>query len=221
MLSRAFRRYFPLLLVLWIIFVLYPNPLKLVISIHRLYSFDAAPGAVQFMLDDLPADPVALEKAVLAGIPYRYDWELYSMPWYFPTIEEVLERGEGDCKARALVLASVLEAKGLPYRINSSPIHLWVEYDGKVENSVENPQAKFYQRDPETGEKEFQIPDISLNEVADSGWRAFWSPMPDGRRALLLSGLLALITARVVLRRKSGAAQEATADAVGYRDTLS
>lgn len=173
------------------------------------------------MLDDLPADPAALDKAVLAGIPYRYDWELYNMPWYFPTIEEILERGEGDCKARAPVLASVLEAKGLPYRVNSSPIHVWVEYDGKVETSVENPQVQLYQRDPETGEAEFQLPEIRLNEVVDSGWRAFWSPMPDGRKALLLSGLLALITARVVLRKRRGARQEATPDIASRPDTAS
>lgn len=201
MLRTYFRRYFPLLLVLWILVVLYPNPVKLVISIHRTYTFEAAPNAVQFMLSDLPSDPVSVERAVLTAIPYRYDWEVYGMPWYFPTIDEVLERREGDCKARALVMASVFEALGIPYRISSSPTHIWVEYDGKVESSVENPQVQFYQRDPETGQRELQIPDISVSEVVDSGWRAFWDPMPDGRKALLLSGLVALIAARVVLRR--------------------
>ena len=88
---RAFRRYFPLIVILWILFVLYPNPLNLIISIQRVLNFDADPGAVEFMLNDFPSDPIAVEKAVLAGIPYRYDWELYSMPWYCPTIEEVLE----------------------------------------------------------------------------------------------------------------------------------
>jgi hypothetical protein len=199
---RVFRRYFPLIFILWILFVLYPNPLNLIISIQRVLNFDANPGAVEFMLNDFPYDPVAIEQVVLVKIPYRYDWELYSMPWYCPTIEEVLERGEGDCKARALFLASVLEAKGIPYQIHSSPTHVWVEYEDKRETSIENAQVEFYQYDPETGERRFQIPDIGLGKLTDYFQRQFWTPMPDGRKALLISGLLALIAARVILRKK-------------------
>jgi hypothetical protein len=199
---RVFRRYFPLIFILWILFVLYPNPLNLIVSIQRVLNFDADPGAVEFMLNDLPSDPVDIEKAVLAGIPYCHDWEVYGMPWYCPTIEQVLERGEGDCKARALVLASVLEAKNISYQVHSSPMHIWVDYESKQENSIENTQVEFYQYDPETGERRFQIPDIGLSEVTDSFWRTFWDPMPDGRKALLISGLLALVAARVILRKK-------------------
>jgi len=202
---KVFRRYFPLIFILWVIFVLYPNPLNLIISIQRVLNFDADPGAVEFMLNDFPSDPAAIEKAVLAGIPYRYDWELYSMPWYCPTIEEVLEQEEGDCKARALVLASVLEAKSIPYQVHSSPIHVWVDYEGKQETSIENAQVEFYQYDPETGERRFQIPDISPGKLMDSWQQQFWTPMPDGRKALLISGLLALIAARVILRKKRAA----------------
>lgn len=199
---RVFQKYFPLILILWILFVLYPNPLNLIISIQRIFNFDAEPEAVEFMLNDLPSDPVAIEEAVLARIPYRHDWEVYGMPWYFPTIEKVLERGEGDCKARALVLASVLKAKNIPYQVNQSPIHVWVDYEGKQETSIENDQEKFHQRDPETGERQFQIPGIGLGEVMDSFWEAFWGPMTDGRKALLISGLSGLVVARVILRKK-------------------
>ena len=202
---RVFRRYFPLIFILWILFVLYPNPLNLIISIQRVLNFDADPGAVEFMLNDFPSDPVAIEKAVLTVIPYHRDWELYSMPWYCPTIEEVLERREGDCKARALVLASVLEAKSIPYQVHSSPIHVWVDYEGKQETSIENAQVEFYQYDPETGERQFQIPDISPGKLMNSLQRQFWTPMPDGRKALLISGLSALIAARVILRKKKAA----------------
>jgi hypothetical protein len=202
MTGRIFRRYFPLIFILWILFVLYPNPLSLFISLQRVCNFDARPGAVEFMLSELPSDPVAIEQAVLARISYRHDWELYSMPWYFPTIEKVLEQGEGDCKARALVLASILKAKNIPYQVNYTPIHVWVEYEGKRETSIENTEVNFSKRDPETGERQFQIPKISVTEVMDSFWQAFWWPMPDGRKALLISGLLALVTARVILSKK-------------------
>jgi hypothetical protein len=199
---RVFRRYFPLIFILWILFVLYPNPLNLIISIQRVLNFNTEPGAVESMLNDFPSDPVAIEKAVLARIPYRHDWDLYGMPWYCPTVEQVLEKGEGDCKARALVLASVLEAKNIPYQVNSSPIHIWVIYESKQETSIENAQVEFYQYDPETGERQFQIPHIKLSEVTDSFWQAFWTPMPEYRKALLISGVLALIAARVILRKK-------------------
>ncbi len=198
-LRRVFRSYFPLFLILWILFVLYPNPLKLIISVQRVFNLDVEPGAVEFMLNDFPSAPAAIEEMVLARIPYHYDWELYGVPWYFPTIKEVLQKGKGDCKARALVLASIFEARNIPYQVNLSPIHMWVDYEDKDETSIENAKVNFYQQDPETGESWFQFPEIKLREAMDYFWRGFWGPMPDGRKALLISGLLALVAARVIL----------------------
>jgi transglutaminase-like putative cysteine protease len=131
---RVFRTCFPLLVVLWALLVLYPNPLRLAASVRRLANPGVDPVAVESLAASLPSDPAAIERAVLETLPYRYDWRVYGMPWYFPTVGEALENGEGDCKARAIVLASVLEAKGIPYRIDSSPTHVWVDYDGKVDN---------------------------------------------------------------------------------------
>ena len=186
-------------LALWIFFVLYPNPLNLVISIHRVFNFDVDSSAIEANLEDFPSDPIAIERAVLERIPYRYDWEVYDMPWYFPTLEEILEKKEGDCKARALVLASILEAENIPYRVNVSPIHIWVEYEGKEETSIENTRVKFYQEDPESGKKLFQIPEINLREMMNSIWQGLWVSMPAVRKAVLLSGLLILVGLRVVL----------------------
>lgn len=202
---RVFRSYFALLLILWILFVLYPNPLNLIISVQRVFNLDVDPGAVESISGDFPSDPIAIEKAVVERITYHYDWEVYGRPWYFPTVEEVLEKGEGDCKARALVLASIFEVKNIPYRIDLSPIHMWVDYEGKGENSVENAEVKFYQQDPETGERLFQIPNIELRQVVDSIWQGFWNPMPDGRKALLILGLVALVTVRVIWFRNRAA----------------
>ena len=193
------------MLVLWILFVLYPNPLNLPVSIERVFDLDIDPGAVESIAGDFPSAPTDIEKAVLDRIPYRYDWEVYSVPWYFPTVGEVLEKGEGDCKARALVLASIFELKNIPYQVNLSPIHVWVDYEGKRETSIENAKVKFYQQDPETGERWFKFPEIDLREVMDSLWQGFWIAMPDGRKALLISGLLALVGARVALRKTRAA----------------
>lgn len=204
---RLFRRYFPLLLILWIIFVLYPNPVSFIISIERVRDFEADPYAVEPVLSELPSDPASIEKAVLARIPYRHDWEVYGMPWYCPTVEQVLERGEGDCKSRALVLASVLEAKNITYQVHLSPIHIWVSYEGKNETSLENERVEFRHYDPETGEVQFQVPQIAVRKVVDSFWASFWDAMPELRKALLVSGLLALIVARVISRKKKVAGQ--------------
>ena len=78
--KKTFRRYFPLILILWILLVLYPNPLSLVVSIHRFINPAVNPSAVEMILDDFPSDPVAIEKAVLERISYRLDWELYGVP---------------------------------------------------------------------------------------------------------------------------------------------
>lgn len=209
--TRIFRRFFPLIFLLWILFVLYPNPGNLVISIHRVLNFGADPGAVQSVLSDFPSDPAAIEKAVLARIHYRYDWQVYDMPWYCPTVEEVLEKGEGDCNARALVLASVLAAENISYQVQASPIHIWVDYAGKNETSLENAQVTYYQYDPQTGKKHFRIPHIALSKLMDSFWQSFWIPMPDGRKILLIGGLVALVVTRVSVRKKK------TTDVAGSR----
>lgn len=198
--GRAFRRYFPLLALLWILVVLYPNPLNLIVSLQRAFNPSIDPASVESLSRDLPSDPAAIENAVLQQIPYSYDWESYGMPWYVPTVEEVLERGEGDCKARTLVLASLFEAKGIPYRISWSPIHMWVKYEGKKETAIENPRVEFYQQDPETGERSFRFPEIPFSEVMHSFWQGFWDPMPGVRKALLLFGLPALIRLRLLKR---------------------
>lgn len=182
--------------------VLYPNPLNLIKSVQRGFDPNIDPAAVESLYRDLPSDPVAIESTVLQQIPYSYDWEVHSMPWYVPTVEEVLDKGRGDCKARALVLASIFEEKNIPYRLNWSPIHVWVEYEGKEETSLENPSVKFYQQDPETGERSFQFPRIALSEVWDSFWQGFWSPMPLVRKVLLVFGSVMLITMRLVWFKK-------------------
>ena len=46
--GRIFSKFFPLFLVLWILLVLYPNPLNLVISIKRGINPDIDPAAVEY-----------------------------------------------------------------------------------------------------------------------------------------------------------------------------
>ena len=189
------------LIALWILLVLYPNPFNLGASVYRVFNPDIDPAAVEPLLEGLPSDPLEIEIELLQRIPYRYDWETHRMPWYFPPTSKVVERGEGDCKARAVVVASVFENLGIPYRFNSSFVHIWVEYDEKAPSRFENPEAKFYQQDPETGERLFQLPDVQWRLWFDSTKEGLWDVMPVSRKALLFLGTALLVIARVHLRR--------------------
>ncbi len=191
------------LIALWILLVLYPNPLNLGVSVYRVFSPTIAPAAVSPLLVDLPDDPEGIEREILLRIPYQYDWEAHGMPWYFPTVERVVEKGTGDCKARAIVLASVFERLDVPYRFNSSFVHVWVEYEGKAETAFENPRAKFYQQDPETGRRLFQLPDVDWGLWLDSTKKGLWDVMPLVRKLLLVGGPIIIISARALLRRNT------------------
>ncbi|MDM7999884.1 MAG: transglutaminase domain-containing protein [Dehalococcoidia bacterium] len=200
---RIFCTCFPLLVALWILLVLYPNPLKLAVSVERLASPKADPRSVETLAENLPSEPAVIEEEVLKSIPYQYDWEAYGMPWYYPTVDEVLERGSGDCKARAIVLASILEAKGIPYQIKSSPMHVWVDYEGKAEDELENPEAELYNIDPQTGQRSLRLPGIDVSEFASTVWQGFWPPMPIVRKLLLVGGLVILGALRVLWPRRA------------------
>lgn len=199
--SRIFCACFPVLMALWVLLILYPNPVRLAVSVRRLATPKVDTAAVETLAASLPSDPSAIEEAILDDIPYEYDWEVYDMPWYYPTVAEALENGQGDCKARAIVLASVLEAKGIPYRIKSSPMHVWVDYDGKGESTTEDPEAGFYEVDPQTGARSLRLPGIDLAEFADVFWQGFWPPMPVERKVLLISGLVILLALRIAWPR--------------------
>ena len=192
------------LIALWVLLVLYPNPLNLPVSVYRVFSPDIDPVAVEPLLEGLPSDPTDIEKVILQRIPYRYDWEVNGMPWYFPSTETIVERGQGDCKARAVILASVFERLDIPYQFNSSFVHVWVEYEGKAETTIENPRAKFYQQDPDTGKRLFQLPEINWQVWFDSTKEGLWVVMPVIRKVLLVAGITIFIAARVVLRRNRG-----------------
>jgi len=192
-----------LVVALWILLVLYPNPFNLGVSVYRVFVPTIDPEAVDPLLIDLPDDAEGIEREILLRIPYRYDWEVHGMPWYFPTVERVIEKGTGDCKARAIVLASVYERLGIPYRFNSSFVHVWVEYQGKAETVFENPGARFYQQDPETGRRLFQLPDVDWALWFDSTKKGLWDVMPVFRKVLLVGGIALILAARVLLPRNT------------------
>lgn len=184
----------------WALFVLYPNPALAVRSIPNAYDPVIDPAAVQHWADELPDDPAFIEQQVeKVYVPYAVPWETHGVPWYFPTTAEVVNEGRGDCQARMLVFASILEAKGIPYTIRASFDHIWVEYENKVPNRIEQPQIAVMDNGS------LQIP-----ERWDwrESWRIereyFWDEAPLGRKLLLFGGLFGILIRRQLVRGARG-----------------
>ncbi len=179
---------FILLLLLWILLVLYPNPARLAASVYRLKS----PPVQPFMVSDLARDynaatPCEIKEQVYLLLPYSYDWYTYNMPWYFPTLGEALEKGAGDCKARYLLFASILEELEIPYQKNISLSHIWVGYEGKPDSRIENAAEAVLILDP-SGRARLSLPRTDPGRLWQNLVSSFWEAMPLQKKALLLAG---------------------------------
>lgn len=172
----------------------------LVTGLKRILDPQTDPAAVASLAQGMPNDPALIEQNVLKLIPYSYDWNTYGMPWYCPSVPQVLEKSKGDCKARALVLASILQAKGIPNRIVWSLDHVWVDYPGKQNTGPE--EYALYQKNSETGKGSWSLPHMPPGDVLNELWTDFVRTMPGMRMFLLLGGLVALVGLRVTKTRK-------------------
>ena len=156
-------------------------------------------------------------------MPYAYDWQVNGVPWYFPTTAQVLRAGRGDCESRAVVLASILKAKGIPYQLRMSFDHIWVDYPGKRPNAIENDSLVFAER--KGGHFVFHWPkQFHLRQEISDQLAIYWTPMPDVRKGLLLGGLfiISLLNSLAALAGRVGGckAQLPPAAAPGRRRGL-
>jgi hypothetical protein len=114
--------------------------------------------------------------------------------WYYPTTSEVVAAGKGDCEARMVVLASLLKAKGIPYRLAASFDHIWVEYPGKSSSLLEDQELAILR------DGKLQLPkrwDWRQSCLIEKDY--FWDTMPLGRKPLLFGGLLLILLWRRVV----------------------
>jgi hypothetical protein len=180
-------------MLLWTLFVLYPDPRLLVASAWRAWQPPLDPAAVRDLAATLPDDPREIEEYVNGMlVPYAVPWTTYGVPWYFPTVETVLARGEGDCQARAIVLASILSVKGIPARFVGSLDHLWVDYPGKRATSRENADIAFVAQRADGGYG-LQRPRVDWRETWEIERGYFWDTMPVERVWLLLLGWVTIL----------------------------
>jgi hypothetical protein len=188
------------LLLLWTVLALYPNPLLLGRAAAQSWTPVIDADAVRDLAATLPDDPRLIEEAVLTRIvPYGVPWEVYGVPWYFPTPAEVLAAGRGDCQGRAVVLASLLQAKGIPFTLAASFDHIWVDYPGKNPTPIENARVAIAQKAPDA-QYGFRLPiDWDLRRSWEIEWEYFVAPAPGWRLLLLALGWVLILQRRRVL----------------------
>jgi len=179
-------------LLFWTIIVCYPNPYILIRNFVRYMRFPVDPSIVDLIDSRIPDDPIEIETFVETLIKYEYDWKNYGVPWYVPIAQDAVIRRRGDCESRAMVFASLLEAKHIPYSMKASLIHIWVDYAGKKPNESENEGVSFIRK--VDGRYRLKLPDLSR-------WRQYlglekemlWDAMPDFRKMLMVTGWVLII----------------------------
>jgi len=198
------RRALVFLALSWVLVILYPDPGVLVRSVRNTLRPRVEPQAAAVLARDLPDDPKAIEAYVLERqVPYAYDWQSAGVPWYFPTASEALRAGRGDCESRALVLASILTAKGIPNELRVSFDHIWVDYPGKQASALENAGVEFAGR--RDGRFFLHWPaDFHLRQEVDDQVAIFWTPAPWGRVLLLAFGLTLIPLWNVLAGARAG-----------------
>ncbi|MCK4340244.1 MAG: hypothetical protein KAY37_00790 [Phycisphaerae bacterium] len=73
--------------------------------------------------DDVRA---AVMDVVYARVPYGFDWEVWGVMDYLPTVDEVFTMGREDCDGRAVVAASLLRRLGHEAWLVTDIKHVWV-----------------------------------------------------------------------------------------------
>jgi hypothetical protein len=183
-----------LAVLFWIGAVVYPDPRPFVTSMARLKNPPIDAQAVAGIAAGLPRDYKTIENYSLDYVVYTPAWTVYGLPWYFPTVPEVLRDHAGDCQARAILEASILEAKGMPYTLRYSFDHVWVDYPGKQYVDMENPETSFV-ADAGKGWLARLPSRIPLWSIIKVRVAYHWTPMPLLQKIVLLLGV-ALIVGR-------------------------
>jgi hypothetical protein len=175
---------------IYVVFILFPNPGLIPLNAYRFLEMPTRPtDDVRLVADSLPENATAIEQYVDDHIHYAYDFQTYGVVWYIPTPSDVLKAQQGDCKSKAVLLASLLEAKQIPHTVKVSPVHFWVDYNGRLRTNFteqyETTQVAF----AENGQ--FKLPRdtnalLYLNAYED----VVWTSMPLFRKIALIGGLV-------------------------------
>ena len=174
--------------IILVIFVLFTTPLVIFKDVYRVQNPPIKSDSIN-NVSSIPDHPSEIESWVNSRIEYEYDFGTYGVFWYVPTPEEILEKGKGDCKSRAILLASILEEKGIDYELHMSLFHWWVSYPDKELTRYEVPEASVKE-----GE-DWRFPNVRetldrMWEVKDEYYSMIWGLMPLWKKLVLVFGLV-------------------------------
>lgn len=176
-----------LITIALIIFVLFPSPFIIYQNYHRLQNLPIEAQSIE-NTSDIPDKPQKIEDWVENNTEYQYDFKVHGSVWYIPTTEQTLEKGKGDCKARAILLASIFEKKDIDYELHISMFHWWVSYENNNGTWSEDRSTSLKEGD------EWRSPDIiktvkKMWSVKTEYYNMIWASMPDLRQLFLLTSL--------------------------------
>jgi hypothetical protein len=165
--------------------VFYPQPDKLVVTVKRFFDPPISyPQEIDYLLEaSFGKSPAWIEEYVKEEIPYRYDWQNYNYPLYFPTVKEVLDKESGDCKSRLAVLASIFSFYEIPYSVCLSASHVWLDYENRISIGKERRELVFIRYDQES----FTVrkPSVDWQDSGNTFKEANWDYMPMGKKMSL------------------------------------
>jgi len=69
----------------------------------------------------------AVQDFVHGEISYAWDWDVWGVADYTPTVSEVIEAGREDCDGRAVLAAALLRGKGIEARLVAGSGHVWLD----------------------------------------------------------------------------------------------
>ena len=175
-------------LALWTLLVCYPNPAVFVRNFLRYRHMPIDPGIGERMGWPLPKQPCSIESFVDGLIAPTSDWRLYRVPWYMPSATEVVASLRGDCESKAVLLASLLAERGIPYQMRASFNHIWVDYPGRQPRPGETRDLAYLEGPP--GRFGIHWPrHVNWRELAAVQKEQLWDAMPQARKWLWLLGL--------------------------------
>lgn len=170
-----------------IILVLFPSPFIISENYQRLQDPPIDPQSIE-NTTDIPDKPQEIERWVENNTKYQYDFKTYGSVWYIPKPGQTLEKGKGDCKARAILLASIFEKKGIDYELHVSMFHWWVSYEDNNGTWSEDRSTSLKKGD------EWTMPDLGRTiekmwSVKEEYYKMIWGSMPNLRQLFLLTSL--------------------------------
>ncbi len=171
-----------------VLFVLFTSPITAIKNINRIQNPPIRPEQIK-KPSKYPNNPEEVERQVKNEFEYQYDYGTYGVVWYIPTPKEVIREGKGDCKSRSLLIASILEKKGIEYNLHISMFHWWVSYPEKNLSWYEDPESSVKEGD------KWQLPNVekTLNKmirVKDQYYEMLWVQMPNWKKITLIIGLM-------------------------------